>query len=62
MIISGRERDAYEAGFDAGIAKACKRVWVDLTEEEYAQLAVDYGGDDYALMAATADKLREKNE
>ncbi len=54
--------DAYWSGFEAGEIAAHKtRQWVDLTEDEYAQLAVDYGGDDYALMTMVAAALQEKN-
>ena len=51
---------AYEAGFEAG-ERAAWRQWVDLTEDEIAQLVVDYGGDDYSLVVMTAAKVQEKN-
>ena len=55
--------DAYESGFEAGLRAArADRTWVELTDDEYAQLAVDYAGDDRALMVMTAAKVREKNE
>lgn len=55
-------RDAYEAGFDAGLVKATQRPWVELTDSEIAQLIVDYGDDDYALVTMAAAALREKNQ
>lgn len=55
-------RDAWEAGYMVGYDAGRMRLWIDLTEDEYAELAVGYGDDLRALMEMTAAKLREKNE
>lgn len=55
-------RDAYDRGFEDGVrAGREKAKWVGLTEDEMAQLVVDYGEDMYALIIMTAEKLQEKN-
>lgn len=55
-------RDAWEAGYMTGYDAGRMRLWLELTDSEIAQLIVDYGDDDYSLVAMAAAKLREKNE